>query len=141
MSRTLSRVKREAGISLEMPQWKRASSRIEGRISWCSYVVAGNLGFLSSYEWDLRDTLVCPQESPVSMRVARVLLGFLSTCCWVLGPHVELRSETQVSFPVLTWISVFVWSFYRGVRPRLLWRHASPLSSQSVRVDSGFLSS
>ena len=34
---TLSRLKREGGISLGTPQWKRASSRIEGRISWfCS---------------------------------------------------------------------------------------------------------
>ena len=30
----LSRLKREVGISLEMLQWKRASSRFEGRISW-----------------------------------------------------------------------------------------------------------
>ena len=34
MSRTLSRVKREAGISLKMPQWKRASASFEGKISW-----------------------------------------------------------------------------------------------------------
>ena len=34
MSRTLSRLKRESGISVETAQWKRASSRIEGRISW-----------------------------------------------------------------------------------------------------------
>ena len=37
VSRTLSRLKRKGGISLETLQWKRASSRIEGRISWfCS---------------------------------------------------------------------------------------------------------
>ena len=34
MSRTLSRLKSEGGISLEMPQQKRASSRFERRISW-----------------------------------------------------------------------------------------------------------
>ena len=33
MSRTLSRLKREGGISLEKLQWKRVSSRVEGRIS------------------------------------------------------------------------------------------------------------
>ena len=32
-----------------------------------SRVVAGNLGFLSSYNRELRDLLVWPQESPVSM--------------------------------------------------------------------------
>ena len=34
VSRTLSRLKREGGISLETLQRKRASSRVEGRISW-----------------------------------------------------------------------------------------------------------
>ena len=34
MSRTLSRLKGDGRISLEMPQRKRASSHIEGRISW-----------------------------------------------------------------------------------------------------------
>ena len=34
VSSTLLRLKREAGISLEMLQQKRASSGIEGRISW-----------------------------------------------------------------------------------------------------------
>ena len=34
MSRTLSGLRREGGISLETPQWKRASARVQGRISW-----------------------------------------------------------------------------------------------------------
>ena len=34
MSRTLLVFRREGGISLEMLKWKRASARIEGRISW-----------------------------------------------------------------------------------------------------------
>ena len=55
VSRTLSRLKREGGTSLEMSQWKRASCRIEGRISWFSRVAAANLGSLSSYYRDFRD--------------------------------------------------------------------------------------
>ena len=43
-----------------------------------SQVVAGNLGFLSSYTGDIRDPLVLPQECPISMLVARGLSGFLS---------------------------------------------------------------
>ena len=43
-------------------------------------VAAGNLGFLLSYGRDLRDLLVGTQESPVSMRVVRSLLGFLCSC-------------------------------------------------------------
>ena len=68
------------------------------------------MGLLSSYNEDLRDPLVLPQESEFSTRVARGLLGFLSIRCWVLGPHLELRPEPQVSSPVLTWISGFLWS-------------------------------
>ena len=34
VSRAISRLKREGDISLEMPQRTRASSRVEGRISW-----------------------------------------------------------------------------------------------------------
>ena len=52
----------------------------------------------------------------------------------------ELRLEAQGSSPVLTWISGFLWSFNTGVRPRLVQRHASPLSSRAVKVVSGFLS-
>ena len=59
------------------------------------------------------------------------------------GPRSSSRVEAghQGSSPVLTWISGFLWSFKRGVRPRLMWRHASPLSSQAVQVVAGFLSS
>ena len=40
------------------------------------------MGFLSSYNGDLRDPLMWPQESPVSIRIATGLLGFLSSRCW-----------------------------------------------------------
>ena len=94
-------------------------------------VVAGNLGFLSSYDWDFRDPLVLPQKSPVSMRVARGLSGFIFIPCLVRGPNLELRPQPQTSSFLLTWISGFLWSFHREVRPRLLLRHASPLSSRA----------
>ena len=108
---------------------KRASSRVQGRISWFSRVPAGNLGFLSSYDRDLKGPFVLPQETPVSMRVARGLSGVLSSQHQVLGPHLELRLEPQGSPPVLTWISGFLWSFHRRVRHHLVWRHTRPLSS------------
>ena len=68
--RTLSRLKREVVISLEMSWWKRASSLLEGRISW---LYSSCNRFLSSYNGDLRDLLIRPQERPVSMRVVRDL--------------------------------------------------------------------
>ena len=92
---------------------------LRGESSDFSRVAAANLGFLLNYDGDLRDSLVLPQESPVSMLVVRGFSGFLSSRCWLLGPHLELRPEPQVSFPMLTWISEILWGFNRGVRPRL----------------------
>ena len=98
-----------------------------------------NLVFLSSYDWDFRDPLVLPQKSPVSMRVARGLSGFLSSPCQVLDPPLELRQEPKCSPPTLTWILGFLLKFNSKVRPRLMWRHASPLCSQAGKAVSGFL--
>ena len=113
------------------------SRRLSGKGSYLSLrgespgfprVEAGNLGLFLNYDGDLRDSLVLPQESPVSMRFPRGFSGFLSSQCWVLGPHLELMPEPQVSSKVLTWISSLLWSFNWGVTLRLVWRHASPLS-------------
>ena len=80
-SRTLSRHKREGGISLEMLQRKRASARFEERISRFFSCCSSNSGFLSSYSGELRDPLVLPQESAVCMRVVRGLSGYFSIRC------------------------------------------------------------
>ena len=106
-----------------------------------SRVAAGNLGFLSSYDRVLRDPIVLPQESQVSMWIARDLLRLLSSLYPVLCLQLVLRQEPQASTPVLTWISGFRWSFNRGIRPHLMWSHGSPLSSRAVKIVSGFLSS
>ena len=96
---------------------------------------------LSSYDEGLRDCLVWPQERLVSMRVARALLGFLSCRCQVRSPHLEMSLEPEVSSPVLTRISGFLWNLHRGVRPHLEWRHACSLSSRAITAVSHFLSS
>ena len=141
MSWTHCRLKREGGISLKMLQQKRTSSHIEVRISCFFSSCSRTLGFLSSFDGDLRDPLVLPQESQVSMRVARGLSGFLSSQCRGLGPHLELKPEPQGSSPEWTWILDFLWHFNRRVRPQLMWRHGTPLSSRGVKRESGFLSS
>ena len=120
------RFRREGRFALAMPQQKTASSRLEGRTSWF-FSSCGR--YLSSYDGDFRDPLAWPQERPVSVRFERSPLGFLSSRCQVLSPHLELKMEPEVSSPVLTWILVFLWSLPRGVRPRLLWLHARLLSS------------
>ena len=123
-------------MALEALQEKRASSRIEGGIS-----------FISSCDWKLRVPLKLRQgpqgtscvASGKSGLLSSCTLGFLSSCCKGIGPHLELRHETQGSSPVATRILGFLSSFNRGVRPRLVLRHGTLLSSQSVKGVSGIL--
>ena len=96
---------------------------LRGESPGFSQVAAANLGFLSNYDWELRDTFVGPQEIPVSLCVVSGLSGFLCSRSQVRGPHLELRPERQGSSPEPTWISGFLWSFNRGVRSRVVWRH------------------
>ena len=60
--------------------------------------------FLSSYNGDLGDLLVWPQERPVSIRDASDFEGFFSSGCRVLRPRLDSRLEPEDSSPVLTWI-------------------------------------
>ena len=130
----------KVGFLLRCRSGKGPHLALSGESPGFSRVAAGKLGSLSSSYLDLRDTLVGPQESPVAMRVARGLLGFLCSHCWDRGLHLELRPEPQGSSPMPTWISGFLWRFHRGVRHRLVWRHASPLPSGAEKAVSGFLS-
>ena len=65
-----------------------------------SWVTAGNLGFLWSYDGDIRFLIMFPQESQVSMRVVRGLSGFLSSRCRGLWP-LMLRPDPKI--PLQCW--------------------------------------
>ena len=87
-------------ISLQTPQRKWASSRLEGRTSWifsscgrCSRLATGTSGTCSV---GLRKG-----QSPCELLGG--LSGFLSRRCWGLRPSVESVPEPEVSSPVLTW--------------------------------------
>ena len=67
MSSTISSFRRERGISLKTLQWKGPHLAMTGDPRGFSRVVAG----FSSYDRELREPLVWPQGSPVSIRVAR----------------------------------------------------------------------
>ena len=123
--------------SLETPQWKWASSRLEGRTSWillscgrCSRLTMGTSGTQSG---GLRKGQ-CPCE----------LLGglsrFLSRRCQGLRPCVESGPDPEYSSPVLTWIFGYFWSLPRRASPRLEWEHARALSSRAVAAVSCFSS-
>ena len=122
-------------ISLETPQRKWASSRLEGRTSWifsscgrCSHLTTGTSGTRSG---GLRKG-----RSPCELRLG--LSGFLSCRCCGLRPCVELMTEPEDSFPVLTCILGYFWSLPRGVSPRLGWGHARALSSRAEAGVSRF---
>ena len=122
-------------ISLQTPQRKWASSRLEGRTSWifsscsrCSRIIMGTSGTRSG---GLRKG-----QSP--WELLGCLSGFLSRRCRCLRHCVESVPEPEDSSPVLTWIFGYFWSLPRGVSPRFEWGHARALSSRAVAAVSHF---
>ena len=122
-------------ISLESPQRKYASSRLEGRTSWifsncgrCSRLTTGTSGTRSG---GLRKG-----QSPSELLGG--LSGFFSCRCRGLKPCVETVQEPEHSSPVLTWTLGYFWSLPRGVSPRLELGHARALSSRAVAAVSRF---
>ena len=122
-------------ISLETPQRKWASSRLEGRTSWifsscgrCSRLTTGTSGTRSG---GLR-------KGQSTCELLGGLSGFLSRRCRGLRPCVESVPEREDSSPVLTWILGYFWSLPRGVSPRLEWGHGCVLSSRAVASVSRF---
>ena len=120
-------------ISLEKPQRKWASSRLEGRTSWifsscgrCSRLTTGTSGTRSG---GLRKG-----QSPCELLEG--LSGILSLRCPGLRPCVESVPEPEDSSPVLTWILGYFRSLPREVSPRLAWGHARALSSRAVSAVS-----
>ena len=122
-------------ISLEMPQRKWASPRLEGRTSWifsscgrCSQLKTGSSGTRSG---GLRKG-----QSPCELLGG--LSGFLS-CRWrALRSCVEWVPEPEDSSPVVTWIFGYFCSLPRGVSPHLEWGHARALFSRAVAAVSRF---
>ena len=122
-------------ISLDTPQRKWASSRLEGRTSWifsscgrCSRLTTGTSGTRSG---GLR-------KGQSSCEQLGGLSGFLSRRCWGLRPCVESVPEPEDSSPVLSWILGYFSSLPRGVSPRLEWGPARALPSRAVAAVSVF---
>ena len=122
-------------ISLETPQRKRASSRMQGRTSWifsscgwCSRITMGTSG--------TRSGGFRKGQSPCELLGG--LSGFLSRRCRGLRPCVESVPVPEDFAPVLTWILGYFWSLPRGVSPQLEWGHARALPSQAVAAVSRF---
>ena len=122
-------------ISLETPQRKWASSRLEGRTSWifsscgrCSRLTTGTSG---THSGGFRKG-----QSPSELLGG--LSGFLSRRCRGLRRYVESVPEPEDSSPGMTWIFGYLWSLPRAVSPRLEWGHACAPSSRAVAAVSRF---
>ena len=122
-------------ISLQTPQRKWASSRLEGRTFWifsscgrCSRLTTGNSG--------TRCGGLRKDQSPCELHGG--LSGFLSCRCRGLRYCVESVPEPEYSSPVLTWILGYFWSLPRAVSPLLECGHARALSSRAVAAVSRF---
>ena len=122
-------------ISLEMPQRKWASSRLEGRTSWI-FSNCGRCSRLTPVTSGTRSGGLRKGQSPCELLGG--LSGFLSRRCWVLRPCVESVPEPEDSSPVLTWILVYFWSPPRGVSPCVDSGHARALSIRAVSAWSRF---
>ena len=122
-------------ISLETPQWKWASSCLEGRTSWI-FLSCGSCSRLTTGTSGTRSGGLREGQSPCELLGG--LSGFLSRQCRGLRPCVDSVPEPEDSSPVLTWILGYYWSLPRGVSPRLEWGHAPMLSSRAVAAVSRF---
>ena len=116
-------------ISLETPQRKWASSRLEGRNSWI-FLSCGRCSQLTTGTSWTRSGGLTKGQSPGDLLGG--LSGFLSRQCRVIRPCVDSVPEPEDSSPVLTWILGYFWSLPRGVSPRLEWGHARALSFPAV---------
>ena len=101
--------------SLETPQRKWASSRLEGKTSWifsrcgrCSRLTTGTSG--TRFGGLRKGQSACELLGGLS--------GFLSRRCWGLRPCVDSMTEPEDSSPVPTWILWYFWSLPSGVSPR-----------------------
>ena len=122
-------------ISLETPQRKWASSRMEGRTSWI-FSSCGRCFRLTMGTSGTRCSGVRKGQSPCELHGG--LSGFLSRRCRGLRSCVEPVPEPEDSSPVLTWILGYFWSLPREVSPRLEWGNARALSFRAVAAESRF---
>ena len=108
--RTLWKFQGLGVIILETPQWKWASSRLEGRTSWI-FSSCGRCSRLSTGTSGTRSRGLRKGQSQGELLGG--LSGFLFLRCQGLRPSVESVPEPEDSSPVLTWMLGYFWSLSR----------------------------
>ena len=116
-------------ISLETPQRKWASIRLEGRIS-CIFSRCGRCSRLSTGTSGTGSCVFRKGQSPCEFLGG--LSGYLSHRYRALRPSVVSVPEPEDSSSVLSRILGYFWSLPKGVSPRLECGHARALSTRAV---------
>ena len=116
-------------ISLETPQRKWASSRMEGRTSWI-FSSCGRCSRLTTGTSGTRSGGLTKGQSPCELLGG--LSGFLSRRCRGLRSFVESVPKPEDSSPLLTRILGYFWSLPRGTQSSSKWGHARAVSSRAV---------
>ena len=93
----------------------------------------------SKYDRELKEPLVVPQGSPISIQVVRATWELLTSHCRANRPHLGLFPETPCSSPVATGISGLHSRFTRGVSRHLELRWERQGSSTFMTLISGSL--
>ena len=121
--------------SLETPQRKWASSRLEGRTSWI-FSSCGRCSRLTTGTSETRTGFLRKGQSPCELLGG--LSGFLSHRCRGLRSCMESVPEPEDSSPVQTWILGYFWSL-PGNQSSSRVGHARALSSRAVAAVSRYL--
>ena len=137
MSRSLSRLKREGVVLLKLLQQKRATSRVEGRISWFFSSCGSKHGFSLELRWrpqrptrvaSGKSSLHVSCEGPLGIPLQSVprprsssgvearTSGFLSRADIDLGVSLGCPQSSQASSHVEPWNSTLLSSRKRSVR-------------------------
>ena len=106
-------------------------------------VVAGSLGFLSSCvsTWGTHSCLLREVKSPLALRGPPRDSSCIASGMNRASSRVEMGTSVFLSIAFLTLTSRSLRSWNKGVRPRLVLRHGTPLASRVVHGVSGHLSS
>ena len=131
MSSTLSRFERERGIPLKTLLWKRASSRVEGRISWFFSSCGGKLGV----------PLMLQRGPQGPTHVASEKSSLFPSCEGHAGIALESLLVNRTMSRVLSVNSAFISGGDRDLRLQLKVHLGSQASSGVEAWNSAFLSS
>ena len=139
MSSSLSSSKRERGLSLEMLQRKRASSSMQGRISWFVWSYGGKLSIPLELRVDLgdRSCLLREVRSPLSLRGAPWDSSRITAGMNRASYRVEAGTSGFLSISDFDPRVSADWN--PKVRPRIVLRNGTPLASGVLPRVTGHL--